>query len=107
MRHSKFVMLEPQRIVYVRMSNWVSRPVICIFEHSLLKVADNLDKGSDLECEDIDECLVADRCPIQARCENNEGSYKCLCENGLRSEERSRKSGCSNYLTSCYSRVET
>lgn len=34
-------------------------------------------------CDDIDECLESDRCDKRATCENTNGGYKCICDEGF------------------------
>ena len=41
-----------------------------------------------LMCDDIDECLTKNLCPIMTSCANNDGSYNCLCTNGFKKEDK-------------------
>ena len=33
-------------------------------------------------CEDIDECLVENKCGEHGTCDNSEGSFNCICDDG-------------------------
>ena len=41
------------------------------------------DDGLGVLCVDINECLDADACGDNASCENNDGSYSCICDDGF------------------------
>ena len=40
------------------------------------------EKGSDTQCEDINECLLPNDCHFNADCTNTNGSYICQCKPG-------------------------
>lgn len=56
---------------------------------------DPLKVGFDSVCIDINEC---DRnpslCPDHSKCENTPGSYKCICDEGFKEDEKNGKKIC-------------
>lgn len=38
---------------------------------------------NDERCYDIDECVIRGTCPYSSVCENTEGGYNCVCNNGF------------------------